>query len=91
MNAALEGWWERAACRGQDAAFFFAPSWFEKRSEKQAREAVAKAICGRCPVREHCLEYALATRDPHGVWGGLNEMERRALLRRRDAEEREAS
>jgi WhiB family transcriptional regulator, redox-sensing transcriptional regulator len=78
--------WERAACRGQDATYFFAPSYFEKRAEKAAREAVAKAICARCPVREECLEFALETRDPHGVWGGLNEMERRALLRRRQLE-----
>jgi len=84
MDAVAETWWEHAVCRGQDAAFFFAPSYFEKRAEKLAREAVAKALCVRCPVREPCLEFALATRDPHGVWGGLNEMERRAVLRGRD-------
>jgi WhiB family redox-sensing transcriptional regulator len=91
MDVARSSWWERAACRGQDAAYFFAPSWFEKRAEKLAREAVAKAICARCPVREPCLEFALARRDPHGVWGGMNEMERRELLRRRDADRLEAS
>lgn len=78
-----ESWWEHAACRGQDATSFFAPSYFERRSEKLAREAVAKSFCARCPVREPCLEYALRARDPHGVWGGLNEMERRAVLRER--------
>ena len=77
------GWQQRAACRGDDSVFFFAPSHFEKRAEKNAREAVAKALCVRCPVREPCLEFALHTRDPHGVWGGMNEMERRALLRAR--------
>lgn len=86
MDVAREGWWERAACRGQDAGYFFAPSWFETRDEKLGREAVARAICARCPVREPCLEYALANREPHGVWGGANETERRALLRARDAE-----
>ena len=86
MDVTAGSWWERAVCRGQDASFFFAPSYFEKRAEKQAREAVAKALCVRCPVREPCLEFALTTRDPHGVWGGLNEMERRALLRVRDRE-----
>lgn len=86
MDVARGSWWERAACRGQDAGYFFAPSWFETREEKLAREAVAKSICSRCPVREPCLEYALAAREPHGVWGGLNEMERRAVLRSRDAE-----
>ena len=91
MDVARETWWERAACRGQDATYFFAPSWFEKPAEKREREAVAKSICARCGVRERCLEYALRVREPHGVWGGLNEMERRALLRAREASEREAS
>lgn len=79
-----EDWWQcAAACRGEDAAAFFAPNYFEKRSEKAARESTAKVICARCPVQEPCLAFALRTREPHGVWGGLNEMERRALLRRR--------
>lgn len=78
-----DGWQHEAACRGQDAVFFFAPSYFERRSEKNAREAVAKSFCARCPVREECLEYALSAREGHGIWGGLNEMERRRLLRQR--------
>jgi len=79
-------WHHFAACRGEDSSTFFAPSYFEKRSEKNAREAVAKAICARCPVQVDCLEYALAIREVHGVWGGLNEMERRAELRQRTAQ-----
>lgn len=79
-------WQQDAACRGADASYFFAPSYFEKRAEKLGREAIAKALCARCPVREECLEFALTVRDPHGVWGGLNEMERRALLRDRARE-----
>ena len=80
------GWQQRAACRGEDSVYFFAPSYFERRAEKNAREAVAKAICVRCPVRIECLEYALAIRENHGIWGGLNEMERRAVLRQRARE-----
>ena len=80
------GWQQRAACRGEDSVYFFAPSYFERRAEKNAREAVAKAICVGCPVRVECLEYALAIRENHGIWGGLNEMERRAVLRQRARE-----
>lgn len=76
-------WQQRAACRGEDSSYFYAPNYFEKRAEKNAREAVAKAMCVQCPVRETCLEYALEVRETHGIWGGLNEMERRALLRER--------
>ena len=77
------GWQFRAACRGEESALFFAPNYFERREQKEAREAKAKAICVRCPVRAECLEYALRIREPHGIWGGLNELERRALLRSR--------
>jgi WhiB family redox-sensing transcriptional regulator len=34
-------------------------------------------------VRRECLDFALSTREPHGIWGGLNEIERRAVLARR--------
>ena len=86
MNVATEDWWAGAACREQDASSFFAPAYFEKRAEKAAREAVAKGFCRQCPVIEACLEFALRMRDPHGVWGGLNEMERRRLVRLRAGE-----
>lgn len=76
------GWQFDAACRGEDSALFFAPSYFERREVKAAREARAKAICARCPVQEECLEFALRVRESHGVWGGLNEQERRQLMRR---------
>jgi WhiB family redox-sensing transcriptional regulator len=82
IAATAEGWQVAAACRGADASLFFAPNYFERRGEKDGREAKAKAICSRCPVREPCLEYALEIREPHGVWGGLNEFERRQVLRR---------
>ncbi|HEX9123092.1 MAG TPA: WhiB family transcriptional regulator [Actinomycetota bacterium] len=77
------GWQQEAACRGADASLFFAPNYFERREEKLAREVKAKAFCARCPVREECLEYALRIREPHGIWGGMNEFERRQLLRDR--------
>jgi WhiB family redox-sensing transcriptional regulator len=75
------GWQFDGACRGEDSSLFFAPSYFEKREEKAAREVKAKAICSGCSVREPCLEYALRVREPHGIWGGLNEYERRQRLR----------
>jgi WhiB family redox-sensing transcriptional regulator len=79
-------WQYSAACRGEEADLFFAPNYFERKEEKEAREARAKAVCARCPVRSECLDYALRTREPHGIWGGLNEVERKALLRERERE-----
>lgn len=68
-------WRAKAACRGCDTGIFFPLT-------DEAAEP-AKAICASCPVREECLEYALATRQDDGVWGGLTELERRRLRRRR--------
>ena len=80
------GWQWRAACRNHDANVFFAPNHFEPKPEREAREAVAKGICRTCPVRVECLEYAIRIREPHGIWGGLNELERRLLIRKRERE-----
>ena len=76
-------WQERAACKGPQAAIFFPPSHAERKDERESREQRAKAICGECPVRGPCLEYALDIREQHGIWGGLNEMERKQLLAQR--------
>jgi WhiB family redox-sensing transcriptional regulator len=78
------GWQFRAACRGEDSAVFFPPHTLENRDEKRAREQQAKSICARCSVRPECLDYAISIREPYGIWGGLNELERRLLIRRRE-------
>ncbi|MDQ3758242.1 MAG: WhiB family transcriptional regulator [Actinomycetota bacterium] len=57
--------WDRARCR--DGAATMLNLFF---SEDIGEIARAKAICGRCEVREPCLEAALARREPWGVWGG---------------------
>jgi WhiB family redox-sensing transcriptional regulator len=73
-------WQGRAACRGPNTAVFFPPSHFERKDDRELRETRAKAICRSCPVRRDCLEYALRIHEQHGIWGGLNEAERRLLL-----------
>ncbi|MEA3076894.1 MAG: WhiB family transcriptional regulator, redox-sensing transcriptional regulator [Actinomycetota bacterium] len=78
-----ELWQIKAACRGPHAAVFFPPSSFERKDEKEERETRAKAICRQCPVMKACLDYSLRIREPHGIWGGLNEVERKQLLARR--------
>jgi WhiB family redox-sensing transcriptional regulator len=77
-----ETWQLKAACRGPQAVVFFPPSHFERKEEKADRESRAKSICATCSVRKPCLEYALRIREPHGIWGGLNELERKVMLGR---------
>jgi WhiB family redox-sensing transcriptional regulator len=70
----ISDWTTRAACRagGPDDLFV-----------QGAAQNRAKAICLGCPVRTECLADALDNRVEFGVWGGMTERERRALLRRR--------
>ena len=37
-------------------------------------------ICRTCPSKKPCLDYAISIREPHGIWGGLNEAERKGLM-----------
>ncbi|MDJ0790945.1 MAG: WhiB family transcriptional regulator [Acidimicrobiia bacterium] len=80
-------WRADAACSGVDSDVFFPAS-----EEDEQAVAQAKAICAECPVREACLQYALATNQSAGVWGGLDAGDRRRMRRRiRDRERRKAS
>ncbi|MFH9826662.1 WhiB family transcriptional regulator [Streptomyces bobili] len=67
-------WGARAVCRGADPEELFAEGAAQNR---------AKVLCTGCPVRTECLAHALDHRIEHGVWGGMTERERRALLKRR--------
>lgn len=71
-----EDWAARAACRQvseQEREVLFA------RGKEQNK---AKKLCAGCPVRSECLAEALDNEIQWGVWGGMTERERRALLRR---------
>lgn len=83
-------WRSRAECRRENATFFFPPPHFELKPEKDAREDQARALCRACPVQQACLEYSLDVQEPHGIWGGLNELERRRMIRKRGLAQRSA-
>ncbi len=72
--------WEYASCRQVDPELFF-PVGHTLGWLKQIEQA--KQVCGRCPMRSVCLEWALSTGQWSGVWGGLAETERRTLARGR--------
>lgn len=69
----IADWPSLAACRNGDPDALFVQG---------AEQNVAKRICRGCPVRYECLADALDNRIEFGVWGGMTERERRALLRR---------
>ena len=70
----VEDWAPRAACRQDTPDALFV---------RGAEQNKAKQVCASCPVRTECLAEALDNQIEWGVWGGMTERERRALLRRR--------
>jgi WhiB family redox-sensing transcriptional regulator len=70
----VEDWTIAAGCRGMDPDELFVQGAAQNR---------AKVVCATCPVRTECLADALDNRVEYGVWGGMTERERRALLRKR--------
>jgi WhiB family transcriptional regulator, redox-sensing transcriptional regulator len=77
--AAACSWWDLAACQSADPELFFPVT---ERGPAMSQLLRAKAICAGCRVRQQCLDYAISTHQPHGVWGGTSERERRMLRRR---------
>jgi WhiB family transcriptional regulator, redox-sensing transcriptional regulator len=69
-------WQQEALCAQTGGDFFF--------PEPGSSVREAKRICGLCPIRTACLEYALGNDERFGVWGGLSEKERLQIRRRRE-------
>lgn len=73
MDFTDQTWASRAACAGAEPDALFV---------RGAAQRNAREMCFGCPVRMECLADALSSNTTFGVWGGLTERERRALLRR---------
>lgn len=82
VDARREPWRDQAACRelGVPTAAFFPP-----RGQRPDR---ARGVCAGCPVRAECLDFALRSRDHHGVFAGTTDKDRRPLARERRGVER---
>ena len=81
MAATSLDWSSAAACRGSEGSLFYSADSAERKEDRLEREQLAKRICAGCLVREDCLRAALDRHESYGIWGGLNEFERRALTR----------
>lgn len=68
-------WREQARCReiGYPFTIFY--------SSNNEETNIAKAICSMCPVAKACLDYAIMTKEPDGVWGGLDHKQRKKLIK----------
>jgi len=88
LTLASDEWRRNAACRDTDPDLFFPVG-----TTGPAIEQIdsAKAVCRRCDAQAACLEYALATNQDSGVWGGTAEEERRVLRKQYQARQRRSA
>lgn len=101
VQHADEAWMPDGACRlpeNRSVDFFPATQHTptgRPRAERYTRASAtdaenrAREVCESCPVMDECRDYALATRQEAGVWGGLTEEERRSRRWRRWWRERQ--
>jgi WhiB family transcriptional regulator, redox-sensing transcriptional regulator len=78
-------WWEHTACLDENPEVF-CPLGTNGPAPQQIEQA--KAYCQSCPVCTQRLDWALATGQADGVWGGTSEDERRQLRRNRHRQTR---
>jgi len=81
-------WRQKASCKSIDPDLFF-PVGTTGVALEQIEQA--KAVCRACEAQPACLEFALATNQESGVWGGTSEEERRKLRRQWKANQRRAT
>ena len=75
LRAATEGdraWVSKALCRTTDPDDLFV---------RGAAQRKAAVICRHCPVMQECAADALDNQVEYGIWGGLTERQRRAMLK----------
>jgi WhiB family redox-sensing transcriptional regulator len=72
--ATQAGWVEQALCR----QFNDPEIWFPDEAGDSETAQDAKAICTLCPVKDACLEWALANNE-QGIWGGMGSSQRARL------------
>lgn len=66
---------EHGLCSQVDPELFFPP--------RGGSNAEARRVCGACPVRQQCLEVAMAE-GVSGIWGGTSHKQRIEMGGRRD-------
>ena len=73
LDGLAEEWHLQAACQSED------PDLWYPAPDARYEAVIAKRICRECPVQPDCLDWALRTSEPYGIWGGLDANERRRL------------
>ena len=85
LGSADYSWRNEAVCKDTDPELFF-PVGTTGQALLQIDRA--KEVCGECPVKVRCLDFAIETNQDSGIWGGTSEEERRNIRRQIAARKR---
>lgn len=80
LKRSRPAWHGEAACRGSSLDF-------TARERDRTTISAALQLCGRCPVRLACLDWALDIGDEAAVLGGTTPSARRRLARQRNGDD----
>lgn len=87
-------WRQQANCRKHPEVDFFPelnpriPEQEHRDKYKERLVKIAKAVCAECEVKKECLEFAVSTNQPYGIWGGVEQKELKMYRRRWLADKR---
>ena len=79
-------WRAASACLSADPELFFP---IAEGSAADAQTPAALRVCAGCGVRQQCLDFAMASGEAHGIWGGTTADERIRARRRTTRRRRE--
>jgi len=84
LTEPMGDWVEQALCREKVRAGEADRSWWFPGAQREQRTInIAKRICGECPVREDCLEWAVRN-EQYGIWGGVGPRQREYIVSDRE-------
>ena len=70
-------WKEQARCKGEPLSTFFIVGPLENEKQAHADWPRINELCGKCPVQQECLDYAVNNHIRQGIWGGKTLTQRR--------------
>ena len=80
-------WKEEARCKGEPLSTFFIVGPLDNVAQAHANWPRINELCGKCPVKQNCLDYALDNHIRQGIWGGKTYQQRRKYRKERDKQQ----
>ncbi|MDQ5972369.1 MAG: WhiB family transcriptional regulator, redox-sensing transcriptional regulator [Patescibacteria group bacterium] len=82
-----EAWADQALCSPTSTTDITTNDFYQRPNErlkdyKARKKQLVEMFCANCVVRDECADYAIRTRQPEGIWGGLDTVELGVTKRR---------